>query len=469
MGKKQSREFNLLFLKPGLLSLGASLLLLGCAGAPNLEDTGALNATGGLGNGENANDIDADGNRDFTNPNQDPKNPVVEACKPGTIDQSFDIKPSSIRGANIVFLIDDSGSMSGEIQKVISQVGNFLGGINSATNENYRVSLVYNHLYSNSAFYNKTFYDQNGNQISSLNPLTPYIDASAGKVKHVQSITWSKWSDIAFFKAFAQKDYDQAVTDPAMLPEDSTEFRTLTNRPVETSYSNCSGIGLWFRPRFMNFVNQNDGGTLGCFTSDIAKASAGIDSTNIRNLKIEDYLLKNVSVNFIALSDDDLNVNFTGRINQLENINSVVWDDAKPQYPENVLRMLRQVLKPIGSDVPILYHSIIGLNKSAGGIDEVGHAHWALSKKTGGAIHDITSASYADAFNKISKKVIFSEQVVNLSCAIPSGTNPVIKMAGQPLSASTYTVTNNGKDIRLLPSAFSAEDEAKTIKVEVFY
>lgn len=438
-----------------LYALGAGFLAftIGCAQAPTLQDS--LSATQDGGDGRTGGDDSGRITKGFPNPTTaaasippSPEGPPVtgtlQCSKPEAYSSTF--TPSSIRGANVIFLIDDSGSMNEEIQWVIDQVGTFINRINTATNANYRFILVYD--YSKGAFRNVTFRDPTGAIIDSVvhpNPLDYLADNK--KVFYFKRETWSKWADIAFFRAFAPRTYMQT------LPTNLLTASFLLDRPpsgvATVSSSSCSGQGKYFRPRYAGYGDNNFGSTPAC----ISASGNAVDLSSL--------LIKETSVNFISLSDDDLNVEF-------DRANFEITDNSKNAYPEVILNMLNDLIKPLGSNLPVRYHSIVGLPSSNSSIANIGAAHLALTKKTGGFYHDIEDRNYQTAFNGIANNVIFGEQVITLPCPIGSAA-PQVSLGGRMLPADQFSFTVGKNVIRLSPSAFAPSDIDKTLTAVVTY
>ena len=339
---------------------------------------------------------------------------------------SGEIIPASTRGANIVFLIDDSASMDGEIAKVVGQIQKFINSINDATNSNYRIILIFN------------------TNVDAPKRLSPYANPFAAQltnphVKYIEQRTWSKWADIAFFRAFAPLNYSQKF--PLPIPVD----RPYSGAAMQPSQ--CRGPGKFFRPRDYqsNFFN-----TPGCINA----LSTGISASS--------FLLPNIAVNVIAFSDDDLNIAFDRA--QFDRL-----DPTKNAYPEITYLMMKDLLSPLGAMTPFIYHSVVGMNPGESGVELVGKAHMALSKKTKGGIHSITLSDYQPIFQDLQDSVIFAEKSIKLTCSIRKNIAPQILFNGVLLDSSHYTAAEGDSVIRFDPSAFEGLDPNSPVQVRVQY
>ncbi len=401
----------------------AVFLAYGCAGTPQFDEIApaALNS-----------EVDPDPNLEQeeapqpiagTTPIRMPSDPITPVCQ----ESSFEgrIVPSATRGANVVFLIDDSGSMDREISKVVEQIQKFISGINSASGNNYRIVLIFN-----------TTVDAPRKLSPGANPFQTQL--ANPNVKYIEQRTWSKWADIAFYRAFAPASFMQAM--PSPIPEDKPFSG------ASMTADSCSGPGKYFRPRDYqsNFFN-----TPGC-VSAVSSAIA-----------VESFLLPNIAVNIIALSDDDLNVAFN-------RTQFSATDPEKNAYPEISYLMMKQVLAPLGLATPMVYHSIVG-TATGPDIPKVGTAHMALSKKTNGGIHSITLSSYQPIFADLQEKIIFAEKSVELQCAVRADKAPQVMFNGQEVETQNYSVTVGDKVVRFKPEAFDNYDPSAAIDVRVDY
>lgn len=342
----------------------------------------------------------------------------------------FDIDPDSVAGANIVFLVDDSGSMDAESAEVASLMQDFLDGV-SAGADDYRVALIF---------------DKDGAAFDGNNPFSSYIYHPTtnpdSTVYYFESRTWSKWADIAFFRTFGQVDYVQTL--PSPIPLDNPPAGYVSMLPSE-----CQDAGDYFRPR-QNTSNFNN--TPGCISA-LEGASLNVDIAN--------YLLADTAVNIISISDDDINVNYNG------------------DYPAITDLMIKDVISKLGSNMSYRYHSIVGTMsndaweaQSGPGfdrIDRIGQTHMDLSTETSGLIADIREEDYSAIFDDLTEEIFFSEQSVNLSCR-PS--NVSVRLGGIALESADFTLDEDIKRITFRPSAFEKldpEDLSGNVRARVAY
>jgi len=372
--------------------IGIFLLTSGCANAPDLIFKGdSTNKESG---------DDEDGN--LTGGNCD-----------SAQTQDFSINPASSRAANVLFVIDDSGSMSDEIQEVVSKIEPFLQGLQAATADQLRLGLLFDH--SKEAFnYTKALYNSSTNQ----NPFAPYIDNV--RVHYFQSETWSHWADVGFFKAFGKGDYIQ--TFPTPMP---TDFEGVTA-------SSCSGAGKYFRPR----RDQPWGSSPTCNSSN-------------KRLSLTNYFTPDVAMNVVMFSDDDLTASTSGLVRE----------------------MYRGVLNELTPNAPFYYHSIIMTDNLglASGQERMGHVHMGLSEMTNGMVFDLRENDYGPVFSQLKDRILFSEQTVSLSCEISASRTPQVIFNGVILNPSLYSYVVGSKQIRLDPDIFTPDQIGTTIPVRVTY
>lgn len=361
------------------------------------------------------------------------------SCVSGdTETQNFTLNPDAVNGANVVFLIDESGSMSGEMAKVGSNLQNFADQIAADTSNNYKILFVYNSRIRSNAALNDTVRD---------NP----------NVNRVDSETFSKYADIAFFRAFAKTDYIQVL--PDLLPLDSAD----APNPAPLLPADCGDNDFW-RPRAAPWSNKNYYNTPGCVVSGVYDNNGVLQHPNL-----SDYLLPGIAVNIIGISDDDLNVAW----DRSAYTPASGDDPAAPGYvassglgyPEVTDLMFRQVLRESGLNENYIYHSIVGFDSGASGVEEVGEAHLALSSKTIGEVYDITRADWSPLFDDLTLAIQFSEQKADLSCT----PRPDVQVFfnNTPVSDANFIVEPSEMRVRLLPAAF--EGYSGDIVVKVVY
>lgn len=374
--------------------------------------------------------------RIFGEPNPDGKNDDndntgnrdPEACAENSAHtESFDLQTAGVSGANVVFLIDESGSMRDEFAKVGQNLSNFVTTIEADANNNYRILFVYN-----SSLLSDAALDEAVSQNDSVN--------------RVNSETWSKWSDMAFFRAFAKPSFVQNVSMP--FPLDLPIFRGFSQAEVMTQ-DDCD-VNDYFRPRqtpdYWRYANFRR--TPACITPAMFK-------------NLEDYLLPDIAVNIVSISDDDLNVSWDRQGFSFD-------DPTLNAYPEVVDAMFRQVLGESGLNSNYLFHSIVGLNANDQGVEEYGESHLALSRRTAGATFDLTQEDWSPLFAELTERVIFSEQSGDLSCK-PQQVGAAVKLNGRLLEPQTYVLRTAEKELQLLPEAFSGLADGMTITVEITY
>lgn len=432
-----------------LLLCSFTLLMTACAGAPSLTTLSSSSESNG----------NTPGRVDFPNP-LDPA-----TCDQGAIHvetHTLDVESRSA-GSNIVFLLDDSGSMSEEFTKVRNQIGSFLSQIRAATESPTRVILLFDD--STSAVRGATPSGQAQPFSSYLQAPDP-LDPAKPAVQYLDYQTWSKWSDLSFFYAFAPAGFAQASL--SSIPEDRPFDATGALLSAVVSSSDCSGSGQWYRPRYGEYRRQNgsaypnfsgpgSGGSIVNEGAQTIETPACVTALN-HGRAIADYLLPGKTLNVIAVSDDDLNVNF-------DRVHFSMSDPTMNAYPETVYAMFKSVTQPLG-DVSIRYHSIVGRSWQAG-VEAIGDAHLALSKFTGGSSYDITASDWSPIFNQLSGEIIYSEKNQALVCSIQTNRSIVVKFDGQVLSSEHYRIILAENKIQFLPSAFAGR--SGTIQVEIRY
>lgn len=404
-----------------------SLLLTACAQGLNFKAE-LKSQVGSENGGEDNKDDDVDNK--FEHPFNEGGD---KTCKTEDwLHENFELNPDAIQGANVILLLDDSGSMTNEFQKVVYEIQDFIDGILAATGNNYRIGLIFDK--DMQALAGQVFTDNNGNPITDRNPFVKQI--ADPNVFYFEKETWSKWADIALARVFMPATYMQTL--PDLIPLDTPPF----GHPI-IPLENCQGMGKYYRPRAnqSNFYN-----TPACITAQDA-------------LRIDDYFLPGITMNIVTVSDDDLNVNFDR--------NNFSWNDpTKNAYPEVVDLMIKDLIRPLGEDVDYVYHSIVGPTPG-GGVELVGTAHMALSKKTGGGLHDIRTNDWGPLFDLLQEQIIFSEQKVSLDCT-PSESIEV-RFNGNLVDRDHYIVQAPQQRIRLLPEAFEAYPSDEPILVKVSY
>jgi len=349
----------------------------------------------------------------------------------GPLEENFDITPSSIRGANVVFAIDDSQSMTDNIVNLSNSLNAFLTDLAVNAQNNFRVVL----LFRLGGF---EFGDGNGtafpveNNVPPVNPFATHI-ANNPNVFYYPVGTGSRALDVGIFRAFSTPTFMQDLL--ATWPNDFLGG-------LQTQ-ANCSGAGKYFRPRSGSSSQVNTS----CFSSP----APGFNALS--------RLLPGTSVNIVGMTDDDLNVSggFPG-------------DGLKI-----VKDMFTRVLAPAAGSAPIYYHSFAGTSttpppNAVGDIDRVGVNNIALSNATGGLVADIRSPNYASVLNQLRTRIVFSEQLVDTACQ-SDGNYPIeVLKDGVLLDPSLYTFNLGTREVRLLPAAFTDADlDRASIDITVRY
>ncbi len=362
-------------------------------------------------------------------------------CQAGSRTQNFSIRTNGIEGANILFVIDDSGSMSGEFQKVVWELRDFIDEISAASSGNYRMAAMFD---IDGDGLNQTFYRDRDRRDPILDP-NPFIDQiQEGSLQYIQEETWSKHSDLAWFRAFAPADFIQRLPNP--VPVDYPGV--LPSGFVRHEASECTGPGKYFRPRENLTQNVAYGGNPWCGAAD-------------QKLDVRDYFITDQDVQIVAISDDDMNLSF-------DRANFSFFDPNKNAYPEIQDLLITDLLAPLNAEY--IYHSIVGPEGSEGSstIERDGIAHLALTKKTSGLTLDLRETDWKPLFDELTKAVIFSSQRVGLACA-PSAPSVRVKFNGVLLASNKYRVDVARKRIQFLPAAFEGFELGELIQVEVTY
>lgn len=414
---------------PLLFAFG--LLMTSCAGgfeSIKLDKASNSNNPGDDGDssarGRDTGGDETDNTNDGDNNNSNDGNKECLSGDPSN--QSFSLTVDSVSGANVVFLIDDSGSMANEFAKVGDNLRKFANDISAQAGNNYRIAFVYNKNKLNDS------------------DLQAAIDDVA-EVRYAESETWSKWADMGFFRAFAKSSFDQVL--PPTIPVDDPTYMGITLDNVKT-LADC-GANDYFRPRQMPdyWFSPNFNHTSACISP-------------VSHLNLSDYLLSDTVVNIVGISDDDLNTS---------------WDRAgfnpspssdQNAYPEMVDLMFKKVLSDGGMRSDYIYHSIVGMNQDDPGVEEYGESHLALSKHTGGSSYDITQADWDPLFNQLREAVIYSEQSVDLSC---SASSVKVFIDNIEIDSSLFQVSPDGRRISLLPAAFTGMDSGQVVSIRVEY
>lgn len=388
-----------------------------------------------------------------------PAGTIESVTKPGSIlsEEVLTIQPSSAHGANVVILLDDSGSMTDKIQRVVTELRSFILQLTASTSDNYRLILIYD--YTKQAFAGEQFRDSNGQVISDPNPFAPQIDNQ--KVFYFRQETFSTWADVALFKTFAFSDFSQVLPIPIPLDQPSSG--------APKTFDSCLGAGSplpgkWFRPRF----GSNQFSISSCIVSTRLRS-------DMSSPRAFDKLLPNTAINVMAVSDDDLSVNFNRS-------NFSLTDPNKNAFPEISWNMMQQVLLPPSIDPstnpPVVYHSVVGLNaadKSANRIADIGTAHLALSKHSGGGVFDILSTDYGQIFNSLHRRIVFSDQALDLKCAPVLGQSIEVRFnrgdgsGFVTVDPSLYSLDSTNRRVTFNANAFQNSDEGRTIQVQIRY
>lgn len=429
------------------LILGISLLLAGCTEELDFETrpTNGQNLDDPTGSNE-----PGDGDDTRINDEEDPSGeddpPIVNPCSLTSQyrTDSFALTPDAIEGANIVFILDDSGSMTGEFQKVVWEIQSFVNNLLSATENNYRIAMVYDH--TKAAIAGRTFY-RDREQTDRINDANPFADQIlTDEVAYFQKETWSKHADVAFARVFMPGDFMQILPDP--IPADTPNDSVIRAESLAILPTDCQGAGKYFRPR--DFTSDYGFGTTACIQAQ-------------SQVNLADHLLPDFNVNVVTVSDDDLNVKF-------DRANFDPVDVAKNAYPEIVDLMFQEIVSPLGDDVSYIYHSIVGPigSQSGADVDKDGVAHLALSKRTGGATFDIRANDWQPLFESLTEQIIYSEQEGLLACR-PNSTGIEVRLNEQLIDSSLYALLTAQKKIRLLPGAFEGFPSGTPIQVKVRY
>jgi hypothetical protein len=138
--------------------------------------------------------------------------------------------------------------------------------------------------------------------------------------------------------------------------------------------------------------------------------------------------------------------------------------------PEIVDLMFSDLVRPLGSDVRYIYHSIVGPMGSESGpdVDKDGVAHLALSKQTGGATFDIRAPNWQPLFESLTEEILYSQQESLLACK-PQANTVEVRFNGNLVSSAQYSVLANLKKIAFEASAFEGFASGQSINIEVRY
>ncbi len=409
MFNRCAEMFNVNSLTKILFVISGGAFIAGCAGAPpvSLSNRGQNQTS-------------------FGTPDNTGGESNVPACLTLGSEQSFPIQTDVVRGANVVFVLDDSGSMDGEIADVSSRMNAFITGLEQITDQ-LKLILIFSMTGINGSAFPS----------GAPNPFQSVI--TQGKALYVPEAVGSRFADGAIFKSFGLSDFAQRL--PSSVPLDAGGSLA----------SNCVGAGKYFRPR-----HNQDGMSLGQVTSACINLGGSPRSSRTGNPNQPfsgplGYLTTGVSTNVVVFSDDDLNVNgsFSTGGNGLELVKNT-FDD---------------VFSPLGA--PAYYHSVVGLTPG-GEIVNVGTEHRALAAASGGSEDDLAAPNYDDVLNRLKLKIQFSEQVVTLSCQADTSSLQVY-LDGVQLTSSDYQFNSTTREIRLLPSVFGPEDEGQTMTLRVVF
>ena len=332
------------------------------------------------------------------------------------------ISPSSAQKLNVMFLIDDSGSMVSIVQEVANRIQSFVQSLASSVSDpsNLRVGLMF---------------DVNAQAFAGVNPFSSVINGTT--VSHFNDRTNSQASDIAMFKRFAMNSFSQILSDP--FPTDVRYFpNTAFALPM------CAD-NQYERPTRHN-LNVSGGSTSYCNAPQRMNA-------------IETSFLSGSPLNLIAVSDDDLNTSYGD-------------DVSNPEGSRFVANMYDSLTAPLG--VGFVYHSIVGTTEGdfvpgsgdAANIVRRGDVHMMLSSLTGGSSYDVRTTDYGAMLNELVRQAVFSSQTISLACPISASRVPQIFFDGQPLSAALFQANVGENSILFHPSAFQ---DADMIQVEVRY
>jgi len=423
-----------------MLWFGFVMTLSACSEEVAFTTRSAAAPVDGLSDGDDPTLVPLDDPDDTINTNGAPN-----TCAPTSLKtDSVSVIPDAIEGANVVFLIDDSGSMNGEFQKVVWELQSFINGILGVTSNNYRILMIYNT--DGLAIKNRTFF-RNRNNTNPINGPNPFIDQiMSDDVDYFLKETWSKWADIAFAEVFMPANFMQRL--PLVIPTDNPNDATQRSTSVPMLATDCQGAGRYYRPR--DHVTDYGYGSFPCLNAE-------------NQADIASYLIPNLNVNIVAISDDDLNVAF-------DRANFSLTDSAKNAFPEVVDHMFSDIVRPLGDDVRYVYHSIVGPIGSESGpdVDKDGVAHLALSKHTGGGTFDLREANWQPLFQNLSEQIIYSAKDVALSCR-PSSSSLQVSFNGAVVDPSKYLAFPVLKKLSFKPEAFDGYPSGAPVTVQISY
>lgn len=428
------------------LLMASAFLFVGCAAAPDFQSIGASQTKGPDGDDsqdQGSKDEEPGNYIDTEFPRDDEQKIICESGTGGY--EEFEITADAAQAVNVLFVIDDSGSMGGEFNKVKNNIENFTTDLASRIADNpesnIKVGMLFRH-------------DRSTND-----ELTGIIN-SYDFVSKANAPTWSKWADLAFWQAFAGMDSMQPISD---VPADNPYYAptdTLFDDYRDRKYCQREGGsygGVYFRPRQLPSAWATGAG------ANFFHTPACGYSEDYADFDLGSFFSPNARMNMITISDDDLNVAW-------DREGFVHGDPVLQSYPKFVHQMYREVFDQAGLKKNYLYHSIVGLDQGDFGVEEAGNSHLALSRKTGGLTADITLNSWDALFADLAEAIIFSEQSAELSCE-PSAASVVVTINGEFLDEEHYTVNANQQTVQILPSAFDSMSipSGETVTLKVAY
>ncbi|TVQ78604.1 MAG: VWA domain-containing protein [Bradymonadales bacterium] len=448
------------------LGLGLLFFLSACASDPILSP---VNLQGGQAGGPTTPPgtptppFDESNQRDFGHPHH-------EVCSSGDSGyQYFELSVDSVSASNVIFLLDDSGSMGPLIEKVMDQMDSLIEGLldRIEDGDSLRIGLIFD---PDKAAFNSIddIQDPDGEIPGSHNPLVLRA-LKDPRIHFFKAETGSKWIDRAFFQVFGQTNHLQDL--PTFIPLD----QPAGNAAVKT-ISDCNQTGSYFRPRVYPYWAGLTG--LASFTQENSWPWSFANNWNydpcvasLRRVDIsgqsetgDNLFIQGAPLNLIALSDDDLNVNFDRHLFH-------PYDEHSNSYPEIADRMFRQFAQKLNTSYR--YHSII--NKDAALINqlgflwqEVGIGHWALSQATGGGVYNIQEDTYDEIFQDLLDQIVLSSQSQSLAC--PAQPNSVLVYRNQVLMPeNSYYLSLIDQRLEFKPAFFEGLNPKEKVEVWIQY
>lgn len=413
-------------------------------------------------------------------------------CNSLSRSQTISLTPEGVPGGNLVFLLDETLPRD-QWERLQTEISNLAAFLKSIPNHKYKMVLIFDERNISSLYGSTNGYG--GLNEATRNPFSDIIDNKV--VFHIRDHVGQHFADAAFFYAFAQPESfkqnlknlnvldqpgDQIQTDAvfSFVQTDSYASRMLNIEGTTEHYTSTietfdrcqgsSGVGRYYRPRAYLPESYSTSGPAGYGATHIPSC---LFAENGRGRKIEEYFSKNVPLNVISMSRDDLDVNF----------DSAGYDpnDAyKRSYPETTLQMFQEVASSLGKGASVKYNAFVSMRDEISGgyvgspafarwvLKRVGSRHLALAQQTQGLIASIDSNSYIANLKKISDEVIFDSEDLNLACSVDESKVRVL-VDGREISSDQFEVQAADKKIKLLPGAFKRNQNGKLISVEVVY